>query len=350
MGFIYKITSPTGRLYIGKTKHLQRRINTYKYKITNDTGWKNAKIMNSLKKYGWDAHIFEIIEECENELLNDREKFWIKKLDTYCVENNKNMNMSRGGEEGGRVWMFDVERRKKQSERFTGVGGPFYGKKHTEENKRKQSERAKKQAIERGTKIPEWGAEKGRNIIRRPVLCYDSNGIFLKEFTCGSQASKEMKLDHTSISMVCNLKRSNVGGFIFRYKIENYPLKIEIRGIKTKQEERGLFYLDKDYSIIKEYPSAKYASVDLHIPKTTINRAAMYNWLKPIMSGHIFIYKDLYKEALKKAKKGEVKQSRREIGKSRSLNYKQYLKDIRSKTALRIVGEQSFLNGNKNKT
>ena len=64
MGFVYLITSPTGRRYVGQTKHVERRINLYKYKTKNDCGWKNAKVMNSIKKYGWDAHKFEILEEC----------------------------------------------------------------------------------------------------------------------------------------------------------------------------------------------------------------------------------------------------------------------------------------------
>lgn len=100
MGIIYKITSPTGRLYVGKTKHLGRRINSYKYKIVKNIGWKNSMIMNSLQKYGWDAHKFDIIEECQNEKLNEREIFWIKELGTYCFDNPKNMNMSRGGDGG----------------------------------------------------------------------------------------------------------------------------------------------------------------------------------------------------------------------------------------------------------
>lgn len=299
MGFIYKITSPTGRQYVGKTKHLGRRKNTYKYNIANNVGWVNSMIMNSLQKYGWDAHKFEIIEEIPNEQLNEREKFWIKELDTYCFENPRNMNMSRGGEEGGRTWMFDIERRKKQSERFKGEGGSFYGKHHTEENKRKASIRTSAYNKKHGVKVPEWGAEKGREIVRTPIICYDINGYFVKEYRSLKIACDDLCINHSSISQVCNNKRTNVGGYIFRYKTENYPLKIEIGEIKYQTVSRPILRLNKDMKVIKEYPSAKEASEELRIPKTTINRAAQYNFLKPIRSGHIFIYKDLYAEIVK---------------------------------------------------
>ena len=299
MGLIYKITSPTGRLYVGQTKHFGRRINTYKYKIINDTGWKNAKIMNSLKKYGWDAHKLEIIEECENCKLNEREVFWIEELKTYCYEHPRNMNMTRGGESGGTPWMHDIERRKKQSKAFTKEGNPFFGKTHSDEWRSKKSKEVSEYNKKTGKVIPEWGAEKGRDIVRTAVLCYDKNGEFKKEYKSLQRAADDLGINHSSISAVCNEKRTNVGGFVFRYKTENYPLKIDVGDIKYQTVRRPILRLTKDMMVLKEYPSAKEASEELRIPKTTINRAAQYNLLKPIRSGHIFIYKDLYAEIVK---------------------------------------------------
>ena len=58
MGVIYKITSPSGRLYVGKTHDLRKRVNAYKCDVRKNR--KDLKLHNSLRKYGWDAHILEV--------------------------------------------------------------------------------------------------------------------------------------------------------------------------------------------------------------------------------------------------------------------------------------------------
>lgn len=69
---IYKITSPSNRIYIGQSINLDKRINKYKkFKCKSQ-----PKIYRSLNKYGFDAHKIEIIEKCPIEKLNERETFW----------------------------------------------------------------------------------------------------------------------------------------------------------------------------------------------------------------------------------------------------------------------------------
>lgn len=54
---IYKITNPNGKIYIGQSTNIDKRF--YRYKRLECKG--QIKLYNSLKKYGWDAHIIEII-------------------------------------------------------------------------------------------------------------------------------------------------------------------------------------------------------------------------------------------------------------------------------------------------
>lgn len=61
MAIIYKITSPTDKIYIGSTINVKKRWNKYK----NLNCKPQKRLYNSLLKYGSDSHIFEIIEECE---------------------------------------------------------------------------------------------------------------------------------------------------------------------------------------------------------------------------------------------------------------------------------------------
>jgi hypothetical protein len=60
-GYIYKITSPTDKVYIGKTTNLKLRVNYYRRLKCK----KQPLLFNSLSKYGFDNHKFEVIYEGE---------------------------------------------------------------------------------------------------------------------------------------------------------------------------------------------------------------------------------------------------------------------------------------------
>jgi group I intron endonuclease len=298
MGVIYKITSPTNKVYVGKTYDLRKRINAHKACSRKGS---SVILYNSIRKYGWDAHKLEVIEEVEDDKLNEREMFWIAELKTYCFENPMGLNMTKGGEGQRSTWMHDTQRRMDQSNKFKGEGNPFYGKKHPIELRKELSKLASKRNKKLNRTVPKWGAEKGRLKVIRAVICYDKYGNFLKEYDSISSAEKELKINHASICESCKGIITGVfGKYVFRYKEPNYPLKIEVGEVKIKSTKRPVLYLNKKLEVIKEYASASEAAVDLEMPKTTINRAALYNNLKPIRTGHIFIYKDLYEKQLKK--------------------------------------------------
>lgn len=61
MAVVYKITSPTGRIYVGSTKNFLRRLDEYKRGGSKG----QVKLHYSLQKYGFESHTIEIILECE---------------------------------------------------------------------------------------------------------------------------------------------------------------------------------------------------------------------------------------------------------------------------------------------
>jgi group I intron endonuclease len=69
---VYKITNPKGLVYIGSSKDIDTRWKWYKKLRCNS----QTKLCNSLIKYGADNHIFEVIEECDIEILLERELFY----------------------------------------------------------------------------------------------------------------------------------------------------------------------------------------------------------------------------------------------------------------------------------
>lgn len=89
-GYIYKITSPSGKVYIGQTLDISRRKSRYKRLDCKQ----QPKIFSSIEKYTWESHKFEILEEADKSLLNDREKFWIEFFDSL----NDGLNCTGGGD------------------------------------------------------------------------------------------------------------------------------------------------------------------------------------------------------------------------------------------------------------
>lgn len=71
---IYKIINPKGRIYIGQTIDFNRRYR--EYSIINKSLSSQIKLYRSLNKHGFNNHIIEFIEECEESQLNNRERYW----------------------------------------------------------------------------------------------------------------------------------------------------------------------------------------------------------------------------------------------------------------------------------
>ena len=93
MGYIYKITNNiNGKVYIGKTtKTVEERWKGHLKKMN----YKKNKFYNALNKYGIDNFTIEEIEECDDDLLNEEEIYWINFYNSY--ENGYN---STGGGDG----------------------------------------------------------------------------------------------------------------------------------------------------------------------------------------------------------------------------------------------------------
>ena len=145
---IYKITSPSGKVYIGQSVTIEQRFNYY-----NVLDCKNQrKLYNSLKKHTPEKHLFEVVCECKEEYLNKLEAFYIEFYNStetglnimsvdpetlkyrHSEETRKKMSITRTGRKQSE------ERRLKCSfllpenryRRF-GSDNHFFGKKHSAE-------------------------------------------------------------------------------------------------------------------------------------------------------------------------------------------------------------------------
>lgn len=102
---IYKITSPSGKIYIGSSKDIEKRIKHYKtYNCP-----KQYKLLHSLKKYSWENHTFEIVEECEEIKLLSLERAW---GDFYNVLSKDGLNCKLPGPDSVSQCMSNETRQK----------------------------------------------------------------------------------------------------------------------------------------------------------------------------------------------------------------------------------------------
>lgn len=132
---IYKITCLVDNsIYIGYSSDILSRKNKYE----NNHIKTQKLIKESIEKYGWLNHRFEIIEYCSKELLKEREIYWVSHYDSY----NNGLNGNRGGggpSEHTEESKLKISKNTKgipkpgTSENMIGKPSRFKGKKHSDE-------------------------------------------------------------------------------------------------------------------------------------------------------------------------------------------------------------------------
>lgn len=88
---IYKITSPTNKIYIGQSVDINHRF--VMYRALNCK--KQLHLHASFLKHGVENHKFEIIQLCEKDKLNDLEIYYINFYD--CFNTPLGLNLKSGG-------------------------------------------------------------------------------------------------------------------------------------------------------------------------------------------------------------------------------------------------------------
>ena len=98
MGIIYKITSPSNRIYIGQTINSVEKRWTEHIEDAHRSYKNHCKVLNkAIRKYGHKNFIIEIVEECRDEDLDIKEIEYIEK---YNSQIPNGMNIKLGGSNG----------------------------------------------------------------------------------------------------------------------------------------------------------------------------------------------------------------------------------------------------------
>jgi group I intron endonuclease len=211
---VYKITSPTNKIYVGQSINISKRKKEYE----NLNCKKQIKLYNSLQKYGFENHVFEIIEECYVEQLNEHEIYWIN----FYNSTREGLNIREGGSNGA---LSEETKQKMRKPKREGTGEKISkNSKGISRNKgRKQSEqeKEKRSQIKKGTKLSSLHIENIKknklNKNTKSILCINDQ----KEFSSIKIAAEYYKLNTASIDNILSGRAFSTRKDKLRFKYIN---------------------------------------------------------------------------------------------------------------------------------
>lgn len=186
---IYKIENKiNGKIYIGQSIAIKTRWQQHKYEAK--TGESQAPLYLALRKYGIENFSFEVLEECPQELLNEKEIFWI----AHYKSNDRDFgyNVLAGGQNGGVLypneWFYELwdagftvtEIKKELGVSLGTVSSKLEG--YKDYNVHNSRSRGAVKAIQEGKIFP------NQNIYE--VHQYDLLGNYIQSFSDASSAAK----------------------------------------------------------------------------------------------------------------------------------------------------------------
>lgn len=115
---IYKITNKTnGKIYVGQSIDIYKRWRQHLKQVRKGS---TSKFYNALRKYKEDNFEFEIIERCDQSIINDREIYWISQLNSF----EEGYNLTLGGE-GSKGKVYSTEEKEKNRAKSIGRNKPI---------------------------------------------------------------------------------------------------------------------------------------------------------------------------------------------------------------------------------
>lgn len=278
---IYKITSPTGKIYIGQTFDSRVRFNTYKRLDRVSIG---GKLYNSLKKHGVNNHCFAMIHtlpaDVSQSVMNEYERLYISQYRECGIEL---LNLTEGGE-GSKGYKHTDEARKimkaKAVGRIAGDKNPNYGKGLHGKNNPMYGKKRPKELMDKLLKAKQ-----------KAVVQYSLAGEAVAEYPSIAKAARKTGLEISNISSICVRRPEckTAGGFSWRFKGEPFEKVIN-------NNFSPVFQFTRAGELIKEWDSIKEAMIVLNLGKTDPSHiCACCNGKKPTAYGFIWKYKNDFK-------------------------------------------------------
>ena len=245
MGYIYKITNSVNRkVYIGKTTtSIEQRWKEHTKEATRDRKYK-SKLYDAMNKYGIDNFKIEVVEECDNALLDERECYWIRKFKTQ----RNGYNITNGGD--GHNVISDEEKKI-----ILSLWGEGYSQKAISELANRNHKAVARVLRECGITREEVLAR--QDLLTRcsrikPVYFYDLEGNYLRGFDSLTEAASALGIDKTTLGHILKGRQKSIHGMMIRsFKVEKIdPVQ---RSRDTTKIEVHQYTLEGKY--VNSYPS-----------------------------------------------------------------------------------------------
>lgn len=224
----------TNKVYIGRSKNLNKR-KTEHFRMLRKSVHHNIYLQRSFNKWGRKNFVFRLLEDCQDEYLTDREKFW---LDYYYETDWKLCyNISRDSVTSMTGRNHTEETKRKMSRDRTGRMNPFFGRTHKPETREKirkarKGTKASEETLKilsecrRGEKNHFFGKSLPKKVLqaavektRKPVVMLDKkNKKEIMKFNSISAAANYINGDISFISRVCRDSSKSAYGYKWAFE------------------------------------------------------------------------------------------------------------------------------------
>ena len=274
MGYIYKITNKiNNKPYVGKTvSSIQDRWSNHIYDAF--TKQSDYLIHQAMRKYGIENFKIEEIEQCLNAILDKREQYWIKTINSH-FEKGYGYNMTYGGDGALTYSDEDILELWNQGLKSCQIAKQLGASPNTISNRLKELK-------------PGEARKRHSNSNKKAILQYDLYGNFIRKWDCAQNAEKELNISSGSINKCCKHQRTFAKNSFWLYEDDttsitelmiNYAQSIKCRDVDLIDEQGNIlehFNTAAEAERVKGITRGKVSEVCNH--KRGRKTAGGYRW------------------------------------------------------------------------
>lgn len=223
---IYKIENLINhKIYIGKSNNITKRFGDHKRLAyyTSSPAY-TYPLYKAIRKYGINNFDFSIVEECSEEELENKEKYWINYFDSY---GKKGYNQTPGGEGVSKILHSKAIELYNQGHSIEEISDYFFAAESTIKN------------ILHSYNLGYLSQEEKDKLQNpRPISQYDLTGKFIQNFYSAGNAAKQLGYKTKNpILKACN-EGVTAYHYLWKYKDDDKDMECLAKEIIQKEKNR----------------------------------------------------------------------------------------------------------------
>lgn len=250
MGTIYKITNlANNKIYVGQTRR-ESKERWAEHKKNFVSLQDTMAIHYAMQKYSKDDFVFEEIERCENNILDEREIYWIAYYNSY----EEGYNCTPGGQNLPKVDYSKILTLWQEGKKLDEICQALSVERHTAAKALKSFDITE---IEIKTRS-----------LGRPVEKYSLQGEFIERYDSISAAAREFNSNVGNIRLCCTRTHPSAYNFLWKYEDDPTPITEWVKHFKKtgKGMQKSVEQYDLNDNYIKTYASCREAARSINAP------------------------------------------------------------------------------------